>query len=210
MSEVALTADDLAIIGRDRILETTTVAAFVAEHSTHSIRVATPEPDKLHAVFETAPQVTVREGPAMPTTRSKAGCSALKVPHWSRLRGRSPTRRRSTRPARYRGRCRPNTASLPQPTLSRTRRRCRDDAASYPAVASARAVARRGETGAPRPRGHAAGCRRVEDSIDRPAGVQEIRHQMTPIRPYRRALGHSRAIWPLPQGRRTPRNIVRM
>lgn len=46
--------------------------------------------------------------------------------------------------------------------------------------------------------------------IDRPAGVQEIRHQMTPIRPYRRALGHSRAIWPLPQGRRTPRNIVRM
>lgn len=96
MSEVALTADDLVIIGRGRILETTTVAAFVAEHSTHSIRVATPEPDKLHAVFETAPQVTVREVPAMPTTRSKAGCSALKVPHWSRLRGRS--RRRSTRP----------------------------------------------------------------------------------------------------------------
>lgn len=63
MSEVALTADDLVIIGRGRILETTTVAAFVAGHSTHSIRVATPEPDKLHAVFETAPQVTVREGP---------------------------------------------------------------------------------------------------------------------------------------------------
>ena len=63
MSEVALTADDLVIIGRGRILETTTVAAFVAEHSTHSIRVATPEPDKLHAVFETAPQVTVREVP---------------------------------------------------------------------------------------------------------------------------------------------------
>ena len=63
MSEVALTADDLVIIGRGRILETTTVAAFVAEHSTHSIRVATPEPDKLHAVFEAAPQVTVREVP---------------------------------------------------------------------------------------------------------------------------------------------------
>lgn len=63
MSEVALTADDLVIIGRGRILETTTVAAFVAEHSAHSIRVATPEPDKLHAVFETAPQVTVREVP---------------------------------------------------------------------------------------------------------------------------------------------------
>ena len=63
MSEVALTADDLVIIGRGRILETTTVAAFVAEHSAHSIRVAAPEPDKLHAVFETAPQVTVREVP---------------------------------------------------------------------------------------------------------------------------------------------------
>lgn len=63
MSEVALTADDLVVIGRGRILETTTVAAFVAEHSTHSIRVATPESDKLHAVFETAPQVTVREVP---------------------------------------------------------------------------------------------------------------------------------------------------
>lgn len=63
MSEVALTADNLVIIGRGRILETTTVAAFVAEHSAHSIRVATPEPDKLHAVFETAPQVTVREVP---------------------------------------------------------------------------------------------------------------------------------------------------
>lgn len=63
MSEVALTADNLIIIGRGRILDTTTVAAFVAEHSTHSIRVATPEPDKLRAVFETAPQVTVREVP---------------------------------------------------------------------------------------------------------------------------------------------------
>ena len=60
MSEVALTADDLVIIGRGRILETTTVAAFVAEHSAHSIRVATPEPDKLHAVFETALEPTAR------------------------------------------------------------------------------------------------------------------------------------------------------
>ncbi len=45
MSEVGLTADDLVIIGRGRILDTTTVAAFVAGHSAHSIRVATPEPD---------------------------------------------------------------------------------------------------------------------------------------------------------------------
>lgn len=63
MSEAALTADDLVVIGRGRILETTMGAAFVAGHSAHSIRVATPEPDKLRAVFETAPQVTVREVP---------------------------------------------------------------------------------------------------------------------------------------------------
>lgn len=144
MSEVALTADDLVIIGRGRILETTTVAAFVAEHSTHSIRVATPEPDNCTRCSKPRRRSPSARCPAMPTTRSKAGCSALKVPHWSRLRGRSPTHRRSTRPARYRGRCRPNTASLPQPTLSRTRRRCRDDAASYPVAASARAAASAG------------------------------------------------------------------
>lgn len=208
MSEVALTADNLVIIGRGRILEPR--RSRRSSQSIPPIRSVSRRRNPTNCARCSKPRRRSPSArcPTMPTTHSKAGCSALKVPHWSRPRGRS--RRRSTRPARYRGRCRPNTASLPQPTLSRTRRRCRDGAASYPAVASARAVARRGETGVPRPRGHAAGCRRVEDSIDRPAGVQEIRHQMTPIRPYRRALGHSRAIWPLPQGRRTPRNIVRM
>ena len=100
MSEVALTADDLVIIGRGRILETTTVAAFVAEHSAHSIRVAS-ESDKLHAVFETAPQVTVREVPRNANDPQQgrvfriegaaigADCAGV-------------SRRRSTRPARYR------------------------------------------------------------------------------------------------------------
>ncbi|PJM78954.1 ATP-binding cassette domain-containing protein [Bifidobacterium scaligerum] len=59
MSEVALTADNLVIIGQGRILETTTVGKFVAEHSTRSIRVVTPEPDKLHAIFANASQVQV-------------------------------------------------------------------------------------------------------------------------------------------------------
>ncbi|KAB8294456.1 ATP-binding cassette domain-containing protein [Bifidobacterium avesanii] len=59
MSEVALTADNLVIIGQGRILETTTVADFVAEHSVHALRVATPEPDKLRAIFASAPNVTV-------------------------------------------------------------------------------------------------------------------------------------------------------
>lgn len=42
MSEVALTADNLVIIGQGHVLETTTVSAFVAEHSIKSIRVVTP------------------------------------------------------------------------------------------------------------------------------------------------------------------------
>ena len=57
MSEVALTADNLVIIGQGRILETTTVGRFVAEHSGHAIRVVTPEPGKLQAIFARAPQI---------------------------------------------------------------------------------------------------------------------------------------------------------
>lgn len=59
MSEVALTADNLVIIGRGRILETTTVADFVAEHSSRSLRVITPEPEKLRAIFARSPEVTL-------------------------------------------------------------------------------------------------------------------------------------------------------
>ncbi|WEV59257.1 ATP-binding cassette domain-containing protein [Bifidobacterium sp. ESL0728] len=59
MSEVALTADNLVIIGQGKILETTTVNDFVAEHSSNSIRVVTPEPQKLIAIFANAPQVKV-------------------------------------------------------------------------------------------------------------------------------------------------------
>lgn len=59
MSEVALTADNLVIIGQGHVLETTTVSAFVAEHSTKSIRVVTPDPARLHAIFANASEVTV-------------------------------------------------------------------------------------------------------------------------------------------------------
>ncbi|WEV65647.1 ATP-binding cassette domain-containing protein [Bifidobacterium sp. ESL0764] len=60
MSEVALTADNLVIIGQGKVLETTTVNDFVTEHSGHSIRVVTPEPQKLQAIFASAPEVQVR------------------------------------------------------------------------------------------------------------------------------------------------------
>jgi ABC-2 type transport system ATP-binding protein len=61
MSEVALTADNLVIIGQGRILETTSVDRFVAEHSAHAIRVVTPDPDKLRRIFEGANQVQISE-----------------------------------------------------------------------------------------------------------------------------------------------------
>ena len=59
MSEVALTADDLVIIAKGRILETATVDDFVATHSAHSMRVVTPQPDRLQAIFAPAAGVRV-------------------------------------------------------------------------------------------------------------------------------------------------------
>ena len=61
MSEVALTADNLVIIGQGHILEVTTVANFVGEHSRHAIRVVTPESGKLHAIFEHATGIEIQE-----------------------------------------------------------------------------------------------------------------------------------------------------
>lgn len=59
MSEVALTADDLVIIAKGRILETSSLDRFVAAHSAHTMRVATPQPDKLRAIFAPAAEVSV-------------------------------------------------------------------------------------------------------------------------------------------------------
>ncbi|RSX46033.1 ABC transporter ATP-binding protein [Bifidobacterium castoris] len=61
MSEVALTADTLVIIGHGRVLQCTTVADFVAEHSRPMISVVTPDADKLHAMFAHSPGVHVAE-----------------------------------------------------------------------------------------------------------------------------------------------------
>lgn len=69
MSEVALTADDLVIIGEGRILECTTVSDFVTRHSKRSLEVVTPEPAKLEQIFAKAPEVNLRRLPlkdAMP------------------------------------------------------------------------------------------------------------------------------------------------
>lgn len=77
MSEVALTADDLVIIGRGRILETTSVTRFVAEHSTRTLRVVTPEAGKLRAIFASAPQVRVE--PAERTASDPASGDVFRI-----------------------------------------------------------------------------------------------------------------------------------
>ena len=47
MSEMALTADHLIVIGRGRLLATGSVADFIGRSTTHHIRVLTPEPSRL-------------------------------------------------------------------------------------------------------------------------------------------------------------------
>lgn len=73
MSEVALTADNLVIIGQGRILETTTVSQFLAEHSTHSIRVVTPEAEKLKSLFANDAQVSIVPVNRDPSDYSEGG-----------------------------------------------------------------------------------------------------------------------------------------
>ena len=53
MSEVALTADNLVIIGQGRVLEDTSVQAFIDKHSSSAIRVATPDEEELRRVLAT-------------------------------------------------------------------------------------------------------------------------------------------------------------
>lgn len=62
------------------------MADFVAEHSTRSLRVITPEPEKLRAIFAHAPEVTVtpitretgdpQEGAAFRITGADLGAAA--------------------------------------------------------------------------------------------------------------------------------------
>jgi ABC-2 type transport system ATP-binding protein len=51
MSEMALTAEHLVVIGRGRLLADTTVEQFIAENSRSYVRIATPEPARLSEVL---------------------------------------------------------------------------------------------------------------------------------------------------------------
>jgi ABC-2 type transport system ATP-binding protein len=66
MSEMALTAEHLVVIGRGRLLADTTVAEFIAGNSTSFVRITTPDPARLRAVFAAEGiQVTDIEGGAL-------------------------------------------------------------------------------------------------------------------------------------------------
>jgi ABC-2 type transport system ATP-binding protein len=61
MSEMALTAETLVIIGRGRLIADVTVAGFIRDRSRMSVRVRTPEPARLAEALA-GPDVTVTTG----------------------------------------------------------------------------------------------------------------------------------------------------
>lgn len=63
LNEVAQIADDLVIIAKGRILERTTVARFIGEHSRDSIYAVTPQPDQLKAALATAAGISITRLP---------------------------------------------------------------------------------------------------------------------------------------------------
>jgi ABC-2 type transport system ATP-binding protein len=64
MSEMALTADHLIVIGRGRLLADTTTAGFIRAHARSYVRIRTPEPDRMRAVLAAA---------GIPVTRAADG-----------------------------------------------------------------------------------------------------------------------------------------
>lgn len=59
MSEVSLTADDLVIIGKGRILRQVSVNRLVSEYSQHSMRIVTPDPQKVRQALSGAAGIRV-------------------------------------------------------------------------------------------------------------------------------------------------------
>jgi len=51
MSEMALTAEHLVVIGRGRLLADTTVGEFIADNSRSFVRITSPDPARLRTVF---------------------------------------------------------------------------------------------------------------------------------------------------------------
>ena len=63
IDKMAQIADDLVIIAKGRILERTTVAQFIGEHSRDSLYAVTPQPDQLKAALATAAGISITRLP---------------------------------------------------------------------------------------------------------------------------------------------------
>ena len=63
INKLAEIADDLVIIAKGQILERTTVARFIGEHSRDSIYAVTPQPDQLKAALATAAGISITRLP---------------------------------------------------------------------------------------------------------------------------------------------------
>jgi len=63
MSEMAVTADNLIVIGRGRLLATGRVADFIERSSGHHVRVVTPDADVLGELLRHKGGVVTRDGP---------------------------------------------------------------------------------------------------------------------------------------------------
>jgi ABC-2 type transport system ATP-binding protein len=61
MSEMALTADHLVVIGRGRLLADTSMADFIAQNSRSYVRIRTPEPERLRDALAAAGITTATE-----------------------------------------------------------------------------------------------------------------------------------------------------
>jgi ABC-2 type transport system ATP-binding protein len=76
MSEVALTAEHLIVIGRGRLLADTTVTGFIERNSRSFVRIRTPEPERMRDVLG-AGGIEVR--PGADGTLEAAGAEAAAV-----------------------------------------------------------------------------------------------------------------------------------
>ena len=130
LSEIALMADDLVVIGRGRLIEQGPVSQFIDRHATRWVRVRTPRPA---AFAERAAagrrRRTSRPGP---TASTSAACRSSRSASWRRASAPCSTscRRRARRWRTRSCRPRPTPRSTAAGRTARRRRRRRTRAAA--------------------------------------------------------------------------------
>jgi ABC-2 type transport system ATP-binding protein len=78
MSEMAVTADQVIVVGQGRLLRDQPMADFIREAAVDSIRVVTPEPDRLSMLLSKA-RATVSAGDDSTTSLTVEGVSSREV-----------------------------------------------------------------------------------------------------------------------------------